>query len=128
MTKRQGARRQREREKARKIKSEMYVHASDDETDDERDRGFFESERRRQDVKNASFGLSKAPTLDTGKTLWDRILDGDSDDDQLASTQQDQSTSKAGKPRKRKSELPLDSSDGEERSTARSSQEAEAKG
>ncbi|KAK1993797.1 timeless protein [Colletotrichum falcatum] len=34
-------RREREREKARKVKSQAYVHASDDETDEEYDREFF---------------------------------------------------------------------------------------
>jgi replication fork protection complex subunit Tof1/Swi1 len=38
------ARRQRELEKNRKIKSELYVHDSDDEADEERDRLFFQQE------------------------------------------------------------------------------------
>ncbi|OAA68723.1 Timeless protein [Niveomyces insectorum RCEF 264] len=37
-------RRQKELEKARRIKSDLYVHASDDETDDEKDREFFARE------------------------------------------------------------------------------------
>lgn len=42
-------RRDKEREKARRVKSEMYVRASDDETDDERDREFFEREKAKYD-------------------------------------------------------------------------------
>ncbi|KAL2760710.1 hypothetical protein ACRALDRAFT_1078682 [Sodiomyces alcalophilus JCM 7366] len=47
---------EREREKARKIKSQLYVRASDDETDEERDREFFarEEELRQRMAKNAS--------------------------------------------------------------------------
>jgi replication fork protection complex subunit TIMELESS/Tof1/Swi1 len=40
------ARRQKELEKNRKIKSELYVHDSDDEPNDERDRLFFEQEEK----------------------------------------------------------------------------------
>ncbi|EFX04011.1 DNA repair protein [Grosmannia clavigera kw1407] len=47
-------RRQKELEKARRIKSDLYVHASDDETDDEKDREFFEREEAiRQRVHKA---------------------------------------------------------------------------
>lgn len=124
------ARRQKELEKLRKIKSEMYVHASDDDTDDERDREFFESERRRQQTKDVTFGLSATPTLDTGKAMWEKILDVDDEDDdgddQLASTQQEEKPKSRGhtaskKPRKRKSEPELESSDeeGEEPSARR---------
>ena len=113
------ARRQKELERARKVKSEMYVHASDDETDDERDRSFFENERRRQDIKNTSFGLSKAPTLDTGKSAWERLVDGDSEDDQLVSTQKDVETPGASRAsRKRKTGITLQSTDDEEEPSA----------
>ncbi|TPX08167.1 uncharacterized protein E0L32_001937 [Thyridium curvatum] len=46
-------RRDKEREKALKIKSQVYVNPSDDETDDERDREFFRREEalRRKNVK-----------------------------------------------------------------------------
>lgn len=43
---RAAARRERELEKQRKIKSELFVHDSDDETDEERDRIFFEQEEK----------------------------------------------------------------------------------
>ncbi|CAK7273996.1 Topoisomerase 1-associated factor 1 [Sporothrix epigloea] len=47
-------RRQNELEKARRIKSDVYVHASDDETDDEKDRAFFEREEAtRKRIQNA---------------------------------------------------------------------------
>lgn len=54
-------RREKEREKLRKIKSEMYVHPSDDETDEERDREFFakEEEMRRQKEKEMTRTLNR---------------------------------------------------------------------
>ncbi|KAL2256702.1 hypothetical protein VTK26DRAFT_1258 [Humicola hyalothermophila] len=51
-------RRRKQLEKARRIKSEMYVRPSDDETDEEGDREFFAREQARQAAKDASFGLS----------------------------------------------------------------------
>ena len=45
-------------EKRRKIKSDLFVHDSDDETDDERDRVFFEMEAQRR--KKTSEMISKA--------------------------------------------------------------------
>jgi replication fork protection complex subunit Tof1/Swi1 len=54
-------RREKEREKLRKIKSEMYVHPSDDETDEERDREFFarEEEMRREKEKEMTRTLNR---------------------------------------------------------------------
>ncbi|CAK7222997.1 Topoisomerase 1-associated factor 1 [Sporothrix eucalyptigena] len=47
-------RRQKELEKARRIKSDVYVHASDDESDEEKDRAFFEREEAtRKRIHNA---------------------------------------------------------------------------
>ncbi|CAK7220039.1 Topoisomerase 1-associated factor 1 [Sporothrix bragantina] len=47
-------RRQKELEKARRIKSDVYVHASDDETDNEKDQAFFEREEAtRKRIHNA---------------------------------------------------------------------------
>lgn len=43
---RRAARRRLERERAQKIKSNLYISRSDDESDDERDRAFFEMEKR----------------------------------------------------------------------------------
>ena len=40
------ARRARELEKLRKIKSDLYIHDSDEESDEERDRAFFEQEEK----------------------------------------------------------------------------------
>jgi replication fork protection complex subunit Tof1/Swi1 len=49
---RAAARREKELEKNRRIKSELFVHDSDDETDEERDRVFFEQEEKlRQSTK-----------------------------------------------------------------------------
>jgi replication fork protection complex subunit Tof1/Swi1 len=45
-------------EKRRKIKSDLYVHASDDETDEEKDMEFFAQEEERR--KNTSLRISRA--------------------------------------------------------------------
>lgn len=58
-------RRQTELEKRRKIKSEMYVRDSDDETDEEADKEFFAKEERRR--KDATSKIRQA--LLTGKSL-----------------------------------------------------------
>jgi len=52
---RRDARRKKELENNRKIKSNLYVHASDDETDEEADRLFFAMEEQRR-LKNNSGG------------------------------------------------------------------------
>lgn len=49
---RREARRKNDLEKSRKIKSALYVHASDDETDEEADRLFFEMEEQRRERNN----------------------------------------------------------------------------
>lgn len=56
--KRRDQRREAELEKRRKIKSEMYVHSSDDQTDEERDKEFFAQEEVRR--KNAGRNFLKA--------------------------------------------------------------------
>ncbi|EAA29535.1 putative drug resistance protein MdrA [Neurospora crassa] len=83
-------RREKELEKIRKIKSEMYVHASDDETDDERDREFFERERKRQETKDSKFdsmlgalGLSVLSQVNGGeKSAWEAVLDDEPESDE----------------------------------------------
>ncbi|KAK3904410.1 timeless protein-domain-containing protein [Staphylotrichum tortipilum] len=54
---RAAARRKKELERARKIKSSVYVDPRDDEDDEERDREFFAKELARQAAKDARFGL-----------------------------------------------------------------------
>ncbi|KAI1003720.1 Topoisomerase 1-associated factor 1 [Podosphaera aphanis] len=68
---RNALRREKELEKLRKIKSELFVHDSDDETDEERDRAFFEREEKiRQKTKVAVIeGL-----LEAGKRKNDNDL------------------------------------------------------
>ncbi|KAH6626316.1 timeless protein-domain-containing protein [Chaetomium sp. MPI-SDFR-AT-0129] len=60
------ARRKKELEKARKIKSEMYVDLREDDSDwegnKEQDRAFFAREQERQAAKDATFGLSSKPS------------------------------------------------------------------
>ncbi|KAK4041651.1 timeless protein-domain-containing protein [Parachaetomium inaequale] len=71
------ARRKKELEKARKIKSEMYVDLREDDSDwegnRERDRAFFAREEERQAAKDASFGLSSRPA-GVDKSAWDALL------------------------------------------------------
>ncbi|KAK3351607.1 timeless protein-domain-containing protein [Neurospora tetraspora] len=82
-------RREKELEKMRKIKSEMYVHASDDETDDERDREFFEREKKRQEAKDSTFdsmlgklGLSVLSQVNGGeKSAWEAVLNDELEGD-----------------------------------------------
>ncbi|KAM7195954.1 timeless domain containing protein [Rhypophila sp. PSN 637] len=118
------ARRAKELEKARKIKSEMYVHASDDETDDERDREFFEKERQRQEAKDKSFGLVGAAGLgvsgnDVGeRSEWDLLLDVDVDGDEGGTGRKAKKPGKGkakskGKPKRRSDdEMDVDDDDG----------------
>ncbi|KAL0943986.1 topoisomerase 1-associated factor 1 (timeless protein) [Colletotrichum truncatum] len=85
-------RREREREKARKIKSEAYVHASDDETDEEYDREFFlrEEAQRSRVARNVETVLASHPVKRTAAAL---LADSDdNDDDILATTRDTQST------------------------------------
>jgi replication fork protection complex subunit Tof1/Swi1 len=56
--KRRDEKKQAELEKRRKIKSEMYVHSSDDETDEDRDKEFFAQEEVRR--QNAGRNFLKA--------------------------------------------------------------------
>lgn len=61
------ARRQKDLEKNRKIRSDLFVHDSDDEDDEERDKVFFEQERLREKAKDdlmrglISKGVAKEP-------------------------------------------------------------------
>ncbi|KXH51212.1 timeless protein [Colletotrichum nymphaeae SA-01] len=85
-------RREREREKARKIKSEAYVHASDDDTDEEYDREFFqreEAQRSRLARIVEKIAISE-PTKRPAAVLLDDS--DDNDDDVLAVTRGTQST------------------------------------
>ncbi|KAK6079423.1 topoisomerase 1-associated factor 1 (timeless protein) [Seiridium cupressi] len=80
-------RREREKEKARRFKSEVYVHASDDETDEEYDREFFAKEARlRQKQKLAAKGatttvLPPSPNLPASKRKAAALLESDDDSD-----------------------------------------------
>ena len=101
------ARRQRELEKARKIKSEMYVHASDDETDDEKDREFFEKERKRQLAKNATFGLDLGVGKEkrgdgAEKTEWDALLGVDEEEEDSDERGETQTKKEDPKPKPKK--------------------------
>ncbi len=113
------ARRKRELEKARKIKSEMYVDPRDDEDNPERDREFFAKELARQAAKDASFGLSSKPSgVET--LTWEELLDVGEDDGEEAPAPSASSREKlASKSRKRKLDAaPAESSEDEDDSTA----------
>ncbi|KXH57731.1 timeless protein [Colletotrichum salicis] len=85
-------RREREREKARKVKSEAYVHASDDDTDEEYDREFFQREEA-QRLRLARL-VEKVTVSEPTKRPAAVLLDDsdDNDDDVLAVTKGTQST------------------------------------
>ena len=86
---RAAARRQRELEKNRKIKSDLFIHDSDDETDEERDRIFFEQEEKLRQANKINImkellGLEKA--ADTGgqtKKRQSSAISADSDEDNI---------------------------------------------
>ncbi|KAK0742254.1 timeless protein-domain-containing protein [Apiosordaria backusii] len=78
------ARKAKQLEKLRKIKSEMYVRASDDESDSEADREFFAKEEERRRRAKAAYGEpTKTSEKPAGveKSAWERLLDGDDDDE-----------------------------------------------
>ncbi|KAK4179169.1 putative topoisomerase 1-associated factor 1 [Triangularia setosa] len=81
------ARKQKQLEKLRKIKSEMYVRASDDESDSEADREFFAREEERRQRAKAAYGepaMEKEKEKPAGveKSAWERLLDGDDDEEE----------------------------------------------
>ncbi|KAK3327179.1 timeless protein-domain-containing protein [Cercophora scortea] len=75
------ARRAKQLEKARRVKSDMYVHASDDDSEDEnykkRSAEFFAAEMQRQQIKDSTFGLSsRRPDNAAGlQSEWEMLLD-----------------------------------------------------
>ncbi|KAH8683154.1 timeless protein-domain-containing protein [Tricladium varicosporioides] len=84
LKKRAEERRKRELEKNRKIKSDLFVHSSDDEPDEEKDKAFFAAEAARA---KARAELMKefliAPKPDAVKKLFSNTVEDDSDEDAL---------------------------------------------
>lgn len=126
-------RREKELEKMRKIKSEMYVHASDDETDDERDREFFERERKRQEAKDSTFdsmlgtlGLSSVLSKANGgeKSAWEAVLD---DEDEDAGGDGSEGENEGGRSAKRRKKQVASDSEEEEEEEEESDGELPAK-
>lgn len=127
------ARRKADAEKNRRIKSELYVHDSDDETDEERDRDFFAKEEKRR----LAAGSKIKKALMTGQSVEDisnkRKLDEDtkltrkrrrgkaelSDEDEATPLYGDSSRSSSIEPRT----IQVDSSDDEGTDTPLSSQQ-----
>ncbi|CAK7564769.1 MAG: Topoisomerase 1-associated factor 1 [Sporothrix epigloea] len=83
LDKRARLRRQNELEKARRIKSDVYVHASDDETDDEKDRAFFQREEAtRKRIQNAVLNSARSTASDAAGAQPKRKLAVLIDDDE----------------------------------------------
>lgn len=118
-------RREKELEKARRIKSDVYVHASDDETDDEKDREFFaREEATRSRIHNAvqeslrsskgddvdSDSLPAAPNKPTKAKRKSTVLSDDDDDldnnsdDDLVSSQDLPASGRRSRKRRKSSE------------------------
>lgn len=125
------ARRKRELERARRIKSEMYVRPSDDETDEERDREFFAKELARQAAKDASFGLS-SKAADADKSHWEILLGVFDDEDGEEAAQSGgrakgrQKGKRTAASRKRKSDAALDENSSEDEDGASDSSASSA--
>jgi replication fork protection complex subunit Tof1/Swi1 len=80
-------RREKELEKMRKVKSELFVHDSDDDSDAERDKAFFaEEERRRQKVGRVIASISKLAEVTgpkgRGRKRAPVIVDEESEDEE----------------------------------------------
>ncbi|KAL2266490.1 hypothetical protein VTJ83DRAFT_5842 [Remersonia thermophila] len=101
---RRRARRKRELEKARKIKSAVYVDPRDDESDEERDAEFFARELARQEAKNASYGLGGGEAaMPSGieRSAWEELLGGGDGDEEEG--EEEAVAAAASRGRKRKS-------------------------
>ncbi|KAG9235276.1 timeless protein-domain-containing protein [Amylocarpus encephaloides] len=91
------ARRQKELEKNRKIKSELYINPDDDEDDDERDNAFFAAEAARQvskvEMMKLLLGVGQ-PEESTEKTASKKrrssAISSDSDDDDAPASRKKQ--------------------------------------
>ena len=86
-------RRARELEKRRKIKSELFVHDSDDESDEERDRAFFEAEEKLRQRSNITImkellgiGKSNHKPAESTKKRRSSAISAESDDDDILMT------------------------------------------
>ncbi|KAI0122816.1 topoisomerase 1-associated factor 1 [Xylariales sp. AK1849] len=96
------ARREKEKEKARRFKSDVYVHASDDETDEEYDREFFANEQRIRDKQKTTATNAKmvvkppSPKLVSKRKAEVLLLSDNSDsDDEPVLTQESNASSRA---------------------------------
>lgn len=93
LAEKEGDRRRREKEKARRFKSDLYVHASDDETDEERDREFFAGEERlRQKQKTLILGGQAKPPPSVKQKVQVLLDDDGDEDDALVLTQESTSS------------------------------------
>ncbi|KAK0754757.1 timeless protein-domain-containing protein [Schizothecium vesticola] len=102
-------RREKELEKARKIKSEMYVRASDDETDEERDREFFAREKQRQVAKDKTFGMAEKPVVSLDRDVL--RLGGESEEEEEEEEEDGDDAAKRGGKKTIKGKRTLDASD-----------------
>ncbi|KAH6684327.1 timeless protein-domain-containing protein [Halenospora varia] len=103
LKKRAEERRQRELEKHRKIKSDLFVHSSDDESDEEKDKAFFAAEDARAKSRiELMKELLMTPKPDAAKKRPSTTISDDSDDDALP-VAKNKKTKKTKKSKKRPS-------------------------
>lgn len=127
------ARKLKQLEKLRKIKSEMYVRASDDESDEEADKEFFALEEERRQKAMAAYGgpakEKEEKPAGVEKSAWERLLDGDDseEDDEDAVVEGPKSKKAVNRGSKRKSDaadlgddedVDMDRDDDDEENTA----------
>lgn len=118
-------RREKELEKARKIKSALYVQEGDDEFDSDEDEAFFARERQiAERAKRAAQTAVSEPILPRNKRKSEALLDSDDEDEadelslarKILSSQEDGADSETD-------DTPLDLSDGESRKRRKTSVE-----
>ncbi|KAK3299421.1 topoisomerase 1-associated factor 1 [Chaetomium fimeti] len=128
------ARRKKELEKARKIKSDVYVDPREDDSDwegnKERDRAFFARETERQAAKDATFGLSSRPS-GVEASAWEALLSAAVGEEEEDAAMVVEGAKERGKGRKRKSGAAAlggdeESEDGDGTASEDGSEESEA--
>ncbi|KAH6845585.1 topoisomerase 1-associated factor 1 [Chaetomium sp. MPI-CAGE-AT-0009] len=126
------ARRKKELEKARKIKSDMYVDPREDDDDfegfRERDRAFFAREAERQAAKDATFGLASGKPSGVEASAWEALLLSAAVGEEGEEVEAEAEAEAKGRARarKRKSSFASDSDEGSEDGDGGTTAEEEA--
>jgi replication fork protection complex subunit Tof1/Swi1 len=115
------ARQHRELEKNRKIKSELYVHDSDEEDDEERDRLFFQQEEKLRDkskiaIMKELLGVGK--DKDSGSNAPSRSNKRQSSVISIDSEDEEDPTSQGRSKKRQSSAISVDSEDDDGRSSS----------